>query len=131
MQTPESNASNLVDSRRDIASVAREVKDSLIACGWTEWKSLGESAIAIKQFQTAVGMKEAVAQLSTWNKESDSFTLSGTYQSEGRNVLESRSVLIPKTANSSEVGQWAVQFALDVDATVADTYAARLARPRG
>lgn len=112
-------------------TMVRVVTDCLIQHGWTEWKSLGESAIATKQFQTAVGMKEAVAHLSMWNDESDSYTLSGDYQSEGRNVLESHSVLIPKTADAAEVRQWAVKFALEADATVADTYAARLARPRG
>lgn len=97
------------------------INQVLVESGWIPF---GGAAIALKSFETAVGFKEAHAYLS----KGDEFnrTLSGDYQSEGRNALESSCVLIPVGADAGTVRRLTEQFAKQADARVAQTYAARL-----
>ena len=77
----------------------------LIECGWTAYSG---PAIGLKSFETATGVKEAQAYVS----KGDEFnrTLSGDYQSEGRNALEASGVLIPVEADADTVRRLAQQF---------------------
>lgn len=93
----------------------------LVECGWTAYSG---PAIGVKFFVTAVGIKQAEAYLS----KGDEFnrTLSGEYQSEGRNAMSASGVLIPVNADAGMVRRLAQQFAKQVDSAVAESYAARL-----
>lgn len=74
-------------------------------------------------YQTAVGPKVATIQI----RERDGFlTLSGRYDSEGRNVLEACSAvtMIPLDIECPE--HWITRYILDADYAVRDTYAMRL-----
>lgn len=103
------------------------ITEYLVAGGWSAFDG---PALATKSFETAVGDKEAVAWLQDWGKDSKSYTLYGEYQSEGRNALATSSVLIPKDATPDETRSLVAQFVSHADEAVADTYAARLHRPR-
>jgi putative DNA primase/helicase len=97
------------------------VAETLLECGWLASNS---SAIGFKSFDTVVGVKQAQAYLS----KGDGFnrTLNGEYQSEGRNVLSSKGVLIPVNADADTVRRLACQFARQADLAVAESYAASL-----
>lgn len=97
------------------------VLEVLTATGWAA--NPGGSAVALKQYETAVGSKQAQAYLRTGH---DYVSLDGVYWSEGRNILESSGVLIPKTACSTQVRSLAGQFADRVERKVRESYAVRL-----
>lgn len=92
------------------------------------WKGTEGTAIAAKAFQSAVGPKEAHAYLADWGPKSQNLVLSGVYQSEGRNQLESHAILIPKGTDPEGVKAAVTRFAVDADAVIANTYAMGLAR---
>lgn len=92
------------------------------------WSPSDGSALASKTFDTAVGEKTAFAYL-TPQRDGDPYRrLLGDYWSEGRNIMASCCVLIPKTASADALRDLAEQFAMDADKTVAESYAGRLAR---
>lgn len=92
------------------------------------WEPISNgTAIARKFYETAVGMKEALAYL---YPGADYFTLKGDYQSEGRNVLEAHGALIPRGADEQEAIEKTDAFAADADRYVGESYAARLVRKR-
>lgn len=99
------------------------VLEELTATGWVV--NPGGSAVALKQYETAVGIKEAQVYLSTQTNY-DNVSLDGVYWSEGRNILESSVVLIPKRANDTEVRSLACKFADRVERSVRQSYAVRL-----
>lgn len=101
----------------------------LVAAGWTPIK--GGTAIANKIYPTAVGPKEAQVYLADFGAEEANYVLQGQYYSEGRNVLAGDSVLIPKAADGEHVRRLTDQFAAAAEATVLDSYAARLYHRRG
>lgn len=90
------------------------------------WTSNGWTAVGSKSYDTAVGPKQAHAYLADYGPESNSILLNGDYQSEGRNQLDSTTVLIPRDADEATVNRMVEQFAKRVDAAVGQTYAARL-----
>lgn len=92
--------------------------------GWTPIK--GGTAIARKNYVTAVGIKEALAYVSDFGPQEGSVRLQGDYQSEGRNCLSTTSELIARTASVEEVGVAAQKFAIAADVSVGQSYAARL-----
>lgn len=98
----------------------------LAAAGWTPIQ--GRTAIANKTYPTAVGPKEAQVYLAVFGAEDPNYVLQGQYYSEGRNVLAGDSVLIPKAADGEQVRRLTDQFAAAAEATVLDSYAARLYR---
>lgn len=95
----------------------------LLEHGWT---AFGGPALATKKFETAAGQREASAWLQDYGENSASYMLSGEYTSEGRNCLDSYSVLIPKDADLEIVRKLAGKFSTQADVVVANTYAARL-----
>ena len=120
------------EKARQRAAAATVAQAILVAHGWTAEPG-GTTALATKAFDTAVGVKTAVAYLGNFDSEFCNCTLGAEYQSEGRNAASTAGVLIPKDASASVVQQLAAQFVSNVDEAVAETYAFRLLaeRPRG
>lgn len=86
-------------------------------------------AIATKEYQTTVGLKEAVVYLyesSLLDERGPLLMLSGHYYSEGRNVLEPHTVFIPKNADADSRYELVKAFIEKVDSEIASTYAVRL-----
>lgn len=88
------------------------------------WNFRSGVAIAQKEFQSAVGVKEAFVFLS--NGDEYFFVLSGDYQSRGNNALASHSTLIPKKSTLDQVEVLVKDFTKDVERVIQDTYAMRL-----
>jgi hypothetical protein len=88
------------------------------------------SALALKQYETAVGIKEAHAYLGPIKTNYHNVSLDGVYWSEGRNILEPSVVLIPKNADGALVRSLVGQFANRAESTVRESYAVRLLRDR-
>jgi hypothetical protein len=109
----------------NLESLKSAIRNRLVELGWT-----GEeyTAIASKEYETAVGLKTAHVYVQDFGKDEDTVLLTGDYQSEGRNCLSTTMVSIPKTAVGAEVHAFAEKFAVQADAAVAQSYAARLHR---
>jgi hypothetical protein len=99
------------------------VTERLVVHGWT---AVSPVALAIKSYETAVGQKDAHVYLADYGSECECVAISGDYQSEGRNALESHSVLLPRNADANQVQQLVAKFTQNADAVIAQTYAARL-----
>lgn len=104
--------------------IKRRLQDLLALHGWIVLES---SAVAYKDFPTAVGVKRALAWCYTVS-EGSHVSLVGEYWSEGQNVLEARGVLIPKIADQSAAARLVARFAAVAAAAVQASYAARLLR---
>lgn len=102
------------------------LRQRLVELGWT-----GEAytAIARKEYETAVGLKTALVYLADFGPSEETLMLTGDYQSEGRNALSTTMVSVPRLADESSLRLLAEKFAIAADAAVADTYAAKLHRP--
>lgn len=107
-----------------IESIKAEVRCQLVGLGWT---GMDSTAFASKEYQTAVGPKVGLFYLFGCGSE-EYWRLSGDYQSEGSNILSAHSVLIPQGASPEERAALVREFAANVDAIVAESYAARLYR---
>ena len=94
----------------------------LLANDWTLMSGFPD--LATKRFPTVVGLKQGCVNLNAGDKFNR--TLSGVYESEGRNILEPHGVLIPRTANANDVTRIAMHFARRVEKAIAASYAARL-----
>ena len=92
------------------------------------WSGETYTAIASKDYATVVGTKQAIAYLEGDRSSDPNLALKGQYYSEGRNVLEPRSVLIPKASSVDAAIELARAFAAGVDERVAQTYAVKLLR---
>lgn len=94
------------------------------------WQPEDGAAIASKNFETVVGIKEAVLYLHS-HRVPPSYSLSGNYESEGRNILSSDSLLIkmdtPLDALRDAVSQQVAKF----EKSIHDSFAARLYIQRG
>lgn len=102
------------------------IQARLVDLGWTAVKS---SAIAMKYYDTAVGPKQALVYISDFGPQEGSVRVTGEYWSEGRDCLSTTSVLISRQALPSDIDVLVQQFAVEADAVVGQTYAARLHRP--
>jgi hypothetical protein len=103
-------------------AIAVRVLQILREKGWTA-KS-GRPDFVAKEFATAVGIKVASAWCSRTG--SGAHWIQGEYRSEGRNVLESRLISVEPGADDAAVISAAVRFHEEANATVMETYAARL-----
>ena len=109
------------------ADVAQAVIGKLIELGWSRCFVFSRDTGTVhKTFHTAVGEKVAHAYLS--NGDGFNRTLHGTYQSEGRNILEPHSVLIPQNTDVKTCVSLAAEFAVNVETVVSNSFAARLLR---
>lgn len=96
---------------------------AFVSLGWTPCDG---AALARQSYLTAVGQKEALAYLGYFGRESESILLMGSYQSEGRNVLEPHMVAIPKNADVHQVLKLVEQFLRQANKVIAQTYAVAL-----
>jgi hypothetical protein len=94
------------------------------------WQPFDGVAIAGKTFATAVGPKMALVYLQDYGKYTVNYILTGDYQSEGRNILESQFVLLPKAADEATLRDLVKRFAADVSKTIASSYAVRILQGR-
>jgi hypothetical protein len=120
------------DQNDSLAATIQELRADIVAqlaaAGWTPIE--GGTAIANKIYPTAVGPKEAQVYLADFGAQEVNLVLQGQYYSEGRNILAADSVLIPKAADCELVRRLADQFAAAAEASVLDSYAARLFQRR-
>lgn len=86
--------------------------------------SFNFSWIAKKVFQTYLYPKEA----SAFFVGSDGYNCSiiGNYYSEGRNIIEPRSVLIPITSSADEITRLVYKFVDDAEEAIKDSFLVRL-----
>ena len=87
------------------------------------WSASDGAARATKPFETAAGERTALVYFRSGPHNP---VLTGDYQSEGRNRLESCMALIPKTASHLEIRRLTAKFAVAGEAVIADTYARRI-----
>jgi len=113
----------------DYMEVKRSIADQLIAAGWSAVDALSmnhTAALAIRDYETAVGTKTAIAY-ATPSKEAVCI-LGGTYDSEGRSVLTTTTVLVTYVIDPDALAAGVTGFHQKVDAAASDTYAVRLLR---
>ena len=89
------------------------------------WSRVDGAAIAMKTYLTAVGQKVAFVYL----YRSNCATITGDYQSEGRNILEPLARLIPLDADSDAINGAVDTFAASVDKAIGESYAMKLLQP--
>ena len=80
-------------------------------------------ALSFKLYCSAVGKKEAQVYFSS---DQYNWCLSGLYQSQGRNILETESVLIPKEFSARQIAALCFMFVQNVETAIANSYAVRL-----
>lgn len=101
----------------------QQIADLLTQRGWT---MLPGPAFASKSFATAVGPKEALLWVSRRVDQVGNRSLTGEYQSEGRNILGGCFQIVHETADLASVTEKASRFVDAVEAQIADSYAVRL-----
>lgn len=87
-----------------------------------------------KTYMTAVGPKEATMDIQIHDRGGLAIRHWATYESEGRNVLSTAGMALGPIGldqTAEEALSWAHRFMTDVDASVHQSYAARLYRSRG
>lgn len=104
-------------------SLENGVRSRLVELGWTAEDG---TAIASKEYPTAVGLKQALVYLKDYGPKEGSVLLTGEYQSEGRNCLSTTMVAIPRDATTDVISVLAQKFATEADVAVGQSYAARL-----
>jgi len=108
------------------------VSQTLQDQGWEQVDNLsfhGTSAVATKQFETAVGKKEAIVRIESWKDGHDMVT--AEYQSEGRNIVESKSFNIRPDSSDVKIQSGVTRFANAVEAAIDKSYARKLHLPVG
>lgn len=108
-----------------MTTIEQTIKSVLVSRGWT---AQDYTAIASKQYETAVGPKQALVYLQDFGPQEEQLLLVGDYQSEGRNCLSSHGVLVPKCASVAKVKELADWFSIQADKAVGQTYAMKLMR---
>lgn len=106
-------------------SLIGAAQQGLVKLGWYR---LGGIALAGKDFQTAVGVKQALIYSQFGSDHS--VQLTGAYYSEGRNVLSTTFVNLHKKMTDQELAAAVQQFEKEVNSVVGESYAARLYRNR-
>jgi hypothetical protein len=92
------------------------------------WTALDSTAIASRDYRTAVGIKTAHVYLADFGASSPNAMLQGDYLSEGRNVLGGINGLIRKDVDDADLARLVQAFAASAHAAVEASYAARLLR---
>ena len=91
--------------------------------GWNIFDPPHTPALSFKMYDSAVGKKEAQAYLSG---DQYNWRLSGHYLSQGRNILETESVLIPVDSTMNHLADLCSAFVNNVETSIANSYAVRL-----
>jgi len=108
---------------QELESMRHAVRNQLAGLGWVFNDG---PALVKKSYQTAVGNREALVYLRDFGQDSDSFLLTGSYWSQGRNCLEPHPVPIPKSGRLELVRQRVTQFTSQAEAAIDESYARRL-----
>lgn len=87
------------------------------------WSLTDGAALAVKAFPTAVGDKTAAVYVHNWPEQ---VFLHGSYDSEGRNVLESWGQLIGRNSPPEVLEAEVLRFVRNNERAVLGSYAARL-----
>ncbi|MBA1204707.1 MULTISPECIES: hypothetical protein [Pseudomonas] len=120
-----------VTAAEDSDALKTIIADRLGSQGWVIVDDLSfncTSGVAKKQYQTAVGIKEAIAYLQAG--DDGARRLLAEYYSEGNNVLSTTTATFTPVCSTEAVGAGTSRFAARVDDVVSGTYAVRLLRPR-
>lgn len=99
------------------------IQNFLQSTGWSNFEP-PSNALSFKLYDTAVGKKEAQVYFSTGDELS--WVLSGLYESQGRNILSTASVLIPKDCSIANLIERCSLFLTDVESRISQSYAMRL-----
>jgi len=102
--------------------ILRYIRNYLQSNGWNDFDR-PTTALSFKMYDSAVGKKEAQVYFSS---DQYNWCLSGLYQSQGRNILETESVLIPKEFSARQIAALCFKFVQNVETAVANSYAVRL-----
>lgn len=102
--------------------IVQFICDYLRINGWNIF-DLPHVALSFKFYDSAVGKKEAQAYFSG---DQYNWCLSGLYLSQGRNILETESVLIPKDCSIHQLSALCLKFVQNVELVIANSYAVRL-----
>jgi hypothetical protein len=94
----------------------------LHANGWNIFDP-PSAALSFKMYDSAVGKKETQVYFSG---DQFNWCLSGLYQSHGRNILKTESVLIPKDCSIHQLSAFCLKFVQNVELVIANSYAVRL-----
>lgn len=111
-----------------IATMKMAISEHLAKSGWTPVSN--GTAIASKDYETAVGIKTAHVYLADFGPTGTDYLLQGEYYSKGNNALEPHPFSIPKDADDGTIDRLAAAFASRADVVISETYAVRLHRPR-
>lgn len=98
------------------------VRNYLQSNGWLLFDRPA-AALSFKLYDSAVGKKEAQVYFSG---DQFNWCLSGLYQSQGRNILETESVLIPKDCSVHHLAALCFKFVQNVESAIANSFAVRL-----
>lgn len=104
----------------DITAFKARIGAELHKLGWT---AIDSTAVALKGYETVVGIKEAHAYVEDWGTAESKVILTGNYLSEGHNVLQATFVMIPKAANNEEIAQLCRTWAENADKKVDESFA--------
>jgi hypothetical protein len=94
----------------------------LHANGWNIFDP-PSAALSFKMYDSAVGKKETQVYFSG---DQFNWCLSGLYQSHGRNILKTESVLILKDCSIHQLSAFCLKFVQNVELVIANSYAVRL-----
>ena len=92
------------------------IAHALLPFGWAALEN--STAIACKTFNTAVGAKQAHVFVADFGEEGAAVMLQGEYQGEGRNILESQCMLLPKNSTLEEVKDIVAKFAQSAERAI-------------
>ncbi len=106
------------------------VAQALVRNGWQQRPDSRQDGVT-KDYMTAVGRKTAIVNFFLVGSETNpdpKIWICGTYQSEGRNVLESSNAYVRPSTPLEEIPEMVERFLASVEKAIAETYAMRLYR---
>ena len=104
------------------SQIVKLTRRCLSSSGWSNFDH-PSAALSFKLYDSAVGKKEAQVYFSG---DQFNWRLSGLYESQGRNILETESVLISKDCSATQLRDLCEQFLQNVETAIANSYAVRL-----
>ena len=103
------------------------VLENVSTAGWIAVDDLSfehTTAVATKEYPTAVGLKTAIMYL--YHRDNDSFKVITDYQSQGQNILETTWLEINKQLTFENIKRITEDYIYSVDKIISESYAARL-----
>ena len=106
------------------------VAQALVRNGWQQRPDSRQDGVT-KDYMTAVGSKAAIVNFFLLGSETNpdpKIWICGTYESEGRNVLESSNAYVRPSTPLEEIPEMVERFLACIEKAIAETYAMRLYR---